>query len=183
MKDNNPWEMQESPWKTEAAFYAWVRGQLRRGWSRHPVKHLYLKQNRYKKENARGKMTWHLTCEQCELAAPQTQIEIDHIVPAGSFTCKEDIQGFVERLYFVTFDTIRAVCKECHGILTHQERHGIKSFFEANVDKQVVSIMKRPAATVKNLVEEYGYTYLTPKEKNRKNVRIIVTQSESGGYL
>lgn len=176
-----PWEVSGAPWKTEAAFWAWIRGQLRRGWNRHPIKHLYIKQNRYKAQGKRGKMVWHLDCEQCGCPTPQTNIEIDHMIPAGSFTCKADIADFVERLYVVTFDTIRAVCRNCHEILTHQERNKIETFFEAAIDKQVINIMKKKANVVKNFVEEHGYTYLTPKGANKENVRKIVRAFEDNG--
>lgn len=180
---NKPWELPETPWKTEAAFWGWVRGQLRKGWSRHPVKHLYIKQRRYKSMGKRGKMVWHLDCEQCECPTPQSNIEIDHKIPAGSFTCKNDIADFVERLYFVTFDTIRAVCKDCHSVLTHQERHKIATFFEAAVDKETIKVMKRPAEEIRKLVEAHGYKYKTPKAANKDTVRVIVERGEAGVYL
>lgn len=179
---NKPWLVNGAPWKTEAAFWAWIRGQLRRGWNRHPIKHLYIKQNRYKAQGKRGKMIWHLDCEQCRCPTPQTNIEIDHIIPAGSFTCKADIADFVERLYVVTFDTIRAVCRDCHEILTHQERHKIETFFEAAIDKKVIQTMKLKADKIKEMVEAAGYKYQTPKAKNKEIVREIILRVETGIY-
>ena len=35
--------------------------------------------------------------------------QVDHVVPAGSLQRKEDIQGFVERLLFITKDDLRLV--------------------------------------------------------------------------
>lgn len=170
-----PWLVKDSPWKTESLFYGWVRGQLRRGWARHPIKHMYIRQNRFKAENKKtGKITWHMNCECCLQVFPQSFIEIDHKLAAGSFTCKEDIQAFVDRLYFIDFDSIRAVCKDCHEIITHQEKNKLNSFFEALVDKEVVKIMKLKASELKKYLQKYGVTYVTPKKDNKDTVRQIV---------
>lgn len=182
MKKSKPWEIPETPWRTEAAFWSWVRGQLRKGWSRHPVKHLYIKQKRYKAQGKRGKMVWHLDCEICKECTPQANIEIDHIIPSGSLTSQEDLGPFAARLYIVTFDTIRAVCKDCHSIQTHADKKGL-SFFEANVDKQVIKYMKLPAAKLKRVMKDFGYEYQTPKEANRETLRNIIMTIESGVYL
>lgn len=178
---NKPWELPETPWKTESAFWSWVRGQLRKGWSRHPVKHLYLKQNRYKAEGKRGKMVWHLDCELCDAPTPQSNIEIDHIVPSGSLTCEEDLGPFAARLYMVTFQTIRAVCKDCHGIQTHADKKGL-TFFQAKVDKKVIECMKLPSAKLKKVMEDFGQEYQTPKEANREILTKILTVLEAGVY-
>lgn len=177
---NKPWELPETPWKTESAFWSWVRGQLRKGWSRHPVKHLYLKQKRYKAQGKRGKMIWHLDCEICDESTPQSNIEIDHIIPSGSLKSEEDLGRFAARLYVVTFDTIRALCRDCHQISTHADKKGL-SFFEAKVDKEVIKVMKS-ATRVKEVVKAFGEEYKTPKEKNRETIRKIIMLVEAGVY-
>lgn len=119
-----PWNVPGSPWKTESAFWSWVRGQLRRGWNRHPVKHLYLQSKRYKANNGKGRETWHCTCENCGESFKQADIQVDHINPSGSFKCDADIEGFVKRLYFITFDDIQILCSECHKKKSYEERYG-----------------------------------------------------------
>jgi hypothetical protein len=166
------------PWKTESAFYGWVRGQLRKGWTRHPVKNLLLQNNRFKKDNGKGRMTWHLECSQCKQDTPQTKIQIDHIHPAGSLKTTEDIGKFVERLYFVTFDTIRPVCIPCHEVITFAERKGL-SFEEAKIEKACVKIMALGVHDLTLMLKKHGYLYMTPKEKNRDNVRRIVSEEDT----
>lgn len=168
-----PWNVEGVPWVTEAAFYAWVRGQLRKGWSRHPVKNLYLQNNRYKKENDKGRLVWHLNCEQCSIPTTQTKIQVDHIHPAGSLKTTEDLGKFVERLYFVTFDTIRVVCIPCHGIITYSERKGL-SFDEARIEKQCIHIMKKSKFDLEEWLEWRGEKYITPKAKNKEVVRRLL---------
>lgn len=119
-----PWQVEGSPWKTESAFWSWVRGQLRRSWNRHPVKHLYLQSKRYKKKNEKGRETWHVDCENCLQTFKQAATQVDHIEPSGSFKRDEDIERFVKRLYFVTFEDLQILCKECHLDKTYYERYG-----------------------------------------------------------
>ena len=168
-----PWDVKGVPWKSEAAFYGWVRGQLRKGWTRHPVKNLLIQNNRFKKDNGKGRMTWHLNCSQCKVATPQTKIQIDHINPAGSLKTTEDIGKFVERLYFVTFDTIRPVCIPCHEVITFAERKGI-SFEDAVIEKEVICIMKKGVLELKEWLKSHNKEYLTPKPANIHNVREII---------
>lgn len=121
---NKPWEVPGSPWKTESAFWSWVRGQLRRGWNIHPIKHLYLQSKRHKKKNERGREIWHITCENCDNCFKKADIQVDHIEPSGSLKCDEDIERFVKRLYFITFDDLQLLCDECHKDKSYRERYG-----------------------------------------------------------
>ena len=38
-------------WKTESAFMSWLRGGIRRMWSKHPVRIEFMKQNRIRIPN------------------------------------------------------------------------------------------------------------------------------------
>lgn len=141
-----PWTLPGVPWKTESAFYGWIRGILRKGWSRHPVKLEYIKQNRKRipNPNVNGRVSevWGMTCGQCGNDFVQSLIEIDHLNPASSLRCKEDIQGFVERLLFITFDDIEAVCMDCHAIRTLSQKQGV-SFQEASLQKIAIDLEKK----------------------------------------
>lgn len=181
MPTSKPWEIAGTPWKTESQFWVWVRGQIRRGWARHPVKHLFIKQNRYKKENAKGRMVWHMDCAICQEKTPMGSIQIDHKLGDSQFTKDEHIEPFIKRMYFVTFDNLQALCIPCHKIKTHADRKGI-SFYEAFIDKKVVGTMKKPVSVLKEVLKEFGYEYQTPKEANRENIRKIIMLSELGGY-
>lgn len=140
-----PWTLPGVPWKTESAFYGWIRGILRKGWSRHPVKLEYIKQNRKRipNPNVNGRVSevWGMTCQQCGNDFVQAQIEIDHLNPASSLRCKGDIQGFVERLLFITFDDIEAVCLDCHTIRTLSQKQGI-SLERARAEKTAIRLQK-----------------------------------------
>ena len=163
-----PWTLPGVPWKTESAFYGWIRGILRKGWSRHPVKLEYIKQNRKRipNPNVNGRVSevWGMTCQQCGNDFVQSQIEIDHLNPASSLRCKEDIQGFVERLLFITFDDIEAVCLECHAIRTFSQKQGI-SFEEASMEKIALDLIKKKMD--KDWLDAHGITPQSSAEKRR----------------
>lgn len=55
----------------------------------------------------------HFTCSGCESSFPRKEVQVDHIIPAGSLTCHEDLPGFVERL-FCEVDGLRVLCIDCH---------------------------------------------------------------------
>ena len=58
IKEKKLWELYPEIWKTESEFMSWIRGGIRRIWSKHPVKLEFIKQNRVKipnpKPNARA---------------------------------------------------------------------------------------------------------------------------------
>ena len=77
-----PWLEVGSPWKTESAFWGWVRGVLRKGWSKHPIKLEYIKRNRRRIKNPTGNPrfpeVWGMNCTVCKKDHVQANIEIDH---------------------------------------------------------------------------------------------------------
>lgn len=147
MAGKKPWEVPGVPWKTEASFWAWVRGVLRKGWEKHPVKLEYIKQNRKRipnpKPSKRFPEVWGMTCSCCGKDTVQTNIEIDHIsATGGTFRGIDDVKDYVEYLFMVDFSCLRAVCKPCHKIVTYAQRKGI-NFQEALLQKRVIEIMKK----------------------------------------
>ena len=73
--------------------------------------------------------------------------------PGRESTKKEDIQGFVERLLFITKDDLRLVCKNCNSTLAYAEKQGI-SFEEAMAVKKAIDIVKQKKD--KQFLEERG---------------------------
>lgn len=175
-----PWQLKGVPWKTEAAFWGWVRGILRKGWSRHPVKLEYIKQHRkrIKNPNPKGKVpeVWGCTCEMCGNDFVQSMIEIDHLNAASSLRCIEDLQGFAERLLVVTFEDIRALCKPCHSIVTLSQKKGV-SLEEATLEQKVIAIDKLNVTEVKKWLLERGITPATNKPGRRKQIKEFLMEN------
>lgn len=107
---------------TEADFWGWVRSALRKRsqvWK--PVQEAKKNVRRpYVGENTRQKFEYQ--CNHCKLWFPEKQINVDHIVEAGSLTKSSDLPGFVERL-FCEVDGLQVLCESCHHIKTQEKKN------------------------------------------------------------
>lgn len=145
-----PWEALPEVWPTPAKYFQWVRNQMRRAWSRHPIKVAYKKAHRERgclgkktKTNPTG-VVWCSRCEQCGVLHREANTEVDHIEQAGSFRHWGEFLSWMQRLMHISFDSIRVVCKPCHKIITHATKKGM-TFEEAKLDKRVIAFGKLPA--------------------------------------
>lgn len=106
---------------TESAFWSFIRSALRqksRWWK--PVSECKQKSKRpYNGPNKRQKFEYQ--CNHCKKWYAEKNINVDHVIPAGTLTCANDLPGFVERL-FVEVDNLQCLCTECHNIKTQNER-------------------------------------------------------------
>ena len=105
----------EYPKWTEARYKQFIRSGLRKLWQRWPPRHDKLKNNRVKVEGKKHK--YEIQCEHCKEWFPQTYIDVDHIIPAGS---SDDWNAFIDRL-FVGEDKLALVCRPCHKIKSKSE--------------------------------------------------------------
>lgn len=171
-----------TPWRTQSEFYVWLRGLLRRGWSKHPLRVQKIVSSRFKvdKKFKNGKTTkvWHCKCEMCGTSGPQKDFEVDHIVPAGSLRCYEDILGFLERLLYIGDKDLRIVCKECNRILAYADKQGV-SFEEAKVIKKAISLVG--SKLDKSWLLAKGHTPATNAAARRKQIIEILTEESKSG--
>ena len=134
-----------APWKNSVAFFTYLRGCLRKSWSNNPIKHNLIKKKRKQipNPNPKGKKNtvWGFDCEICGGEFVMSLCQVDHIVPAGSLQKTEDIQGFVERLLYVTEEDLRLVCKDCNSALALAEKQGI-SLERARAEKTAIRLQK-----------------------------------------
>ena len=110
---------------TESAFWSFIRSTLRqksRWWK--PVSECKQAVRRvYKGPNKRQKYEYQ--CNHCKKWYAEKNINVDHIIPAGTLTCANDLPGFVERL-FCEVDNLQILCTHCHDIKTKQDKIKIK---------------------------------------------------------
>lgn len=108
---------------TESAFWSFIRSGLRqksRWWK--PITQCKLNAKRtYKGPNKRQKFEYQ--CNACKKWFAEKNINVDHIHPAGSLNCANDLPGFVERL-FCEVDNLQVLCTNCHNIKTKNEKDG-----------------------------------------------------------
>ena len=177
-----PWG-QGSPWKNSTAFFTYLRGCLRKAWSLHPTKLNLIKKQRKQipNPNPRGnkETVWGATCAMCGNDFVLKDINVDHIIPAGQLNQTEDIQGFVERLLYVTEDDLRLVCKGCNSALAYADKHGV-SFAEALVIKKAIEIQNTKQD--KQWLQERGITPASNAAKRRQQI-IDKLRTESNDAL
>jgi 5-methylcytosine-specific restriction endonuclease McrA len=108
---------------TESMFWSMIRSALRnksRWWK--PVLQAKLNVKRpYKGKNKRQKFEYQ--CNHCKEWFAEKAINVDHIIPAGTLTCANDLPGFVERL-FCEVDNLQVLCSDCHNVKTQNEKNG-----------------------------------------------------------
>ena len=110
---------------SEAAFWSFIRSALRqksRWWK--PIS--ICKLNARRDYNGPGKrQKYEYQCKKCKKWHPEKQINVDHIIPAGSLNCAQDLPLFVERL-FCEQDNLQVLCVTCHDKKTLKEKQSKK---------------------------------------------------------
>lgn len=110
---------------TNAGFWGMIRSTLRqksRWWK--PIAEAKKKARRkYTGKNKRQK--WEYKCSHCKEWFMEKEIQVDHIVEAGSLTCGDDLKEFVEKL-FCEVDGLQVLCKPCHKIKTDKYKKNKK---------------------------------------------------------
>ena len=175
-----PWQENPNIWTTEAKWWAWVRGGIRRGlWEKNPVKLNYIKDNRFKaplgrktKKNPEG-MVWACECEICGKTKRQSLCQVDHKIEAGSLKSFEDLEGFITRLVAITDDDVQIACKSCHSIKTYAERHNI-SYEEADQAKLVIAIMNATTSEElrKSLIRDFGFKHSSVRNAKQRRAAV-----------
>ena len=158
----NPWEVEGNPWRTEAKFVTWVRGVLRKGWSKYPLKINYKNSRRYKVKNTnprsqkRFPTVWMIDCEICRESFKPEFVEVDHIGAQGSFKCLSDIESYAMHLFMLTPDDMRCICKDCHKIVSLSQSHSL-TFEEAIKAKETIAFLKLPIQKQMAFLASLGY--------------------------
>lgn len=140
------WDEYPHLWKTQSAFFSWIRGGVRRSlWNRSPIKLEFIKNNRRKinNPNPRGKVAqvWGGDCALCNNTFILKDLEVDHKTGNHSLTKIEDIQKFIEGIVLVTESDLQMVCKPCHKAKSMADKQGI-SIEDALISRKVIAIMK-----------------------------------------
>ena len=105
---------------TESQYWSCIRSALRKAfryWK--PIANCkQLARRVYKGKNKRQK--WEYQCNACKKWWREKEIQVDHIIPAGSLRTGHDLKGFVERL--TPEDGFQVLCLKCHKIKTEKEK-------------------------------------------------------------
>ena len=151
------WKYEGSIWKSESAWFSWIRSTLRRGWNRNPTKIAKLKKELIQIPNPNPKSATRFPtvkggkCSCCSGVFPMSggkkegkhkvTIQVDHLEPSGSLRDVSHFQGFVERLFCVGLDDLALICSVCNKTKDLAWKKGI-SFEQATAERQAIALQK-----------------------------------------
>lgn len=126
---------------TPQTFFAWLRGESRRIWANYPLRNEY-KASQLECVAPHHKMTSNRVkkvgkCNQCDAWFAASNLEIDHITPAGSFTNWNEWLMWMTRL-LCDVNNMQLLCKSCHKIKSYADRLGC-TFEEAQQRKKIIA--------------------------------------------
>lgn len=184
----NPWETPEGKlvWKTEAQYWTWLRGSMRRIWSDYPVRKVW-KASKLRKvtDEERAKKVYHPStknvgqCVYCNEWMAGSKLEVDHINPSNGCTDKENAESFLWYCGGGTGDDWCLACKPCHKIVTHAERKGI-TIEEARVEKEAIPICKLSSKEQNDYIEKNGGSTNTNPKLRRAEIERIIRNRRRG---
>jgi len=119
-------KVRNSKTMSESAFWSFIRSALRnksRFWK--PIqecKQLHKRKN----QSSNRKLKFEYQCSECKTWLPEKEIDVDHIIPAGSLNKAEDLPQFVEKL-FCEVVNLQLLCKKkCHLEKTARDKEFLK---------------------------------------------------------
>lgn len=176
-KEFKPWEWYPHLFKTEAAFWSYLRGGIRRGlWEKSPIK-LDFKNNSCTKppKDYYGRAKSGQYCALTGEWEGKSKLEVDHIEGNVSLRSVEDITKFILHM-IPPPDNMALVKKEAHKIKSYAEKQGI-TFEEAVIQKEAITIMKgndKKWLTQRGLIPESNAT------KRRKQIVDYLREEKQG---
>ena len=122
---------------TQAKFFGFLRSGMREKFNRWPPKYEVIKNassvqllkdddgNRvvYKTGKKAGefKTVKMYRCNGCGKSFRQKEVQVDHVLPAGTLKSFEDLGKFAKNL-FVGTGQLQVMCKPCHEVKTRKEK-------------------------------------------------------------
>lgn len=173
-----PWELYPSIWKSEAAFFTYLRGGLRMIWSRYPAKLAWKKEQLTDERpfgyTGRGKSFGE--CHYCNQMFTGSALEVDHVLQAGTCNSWETAQKFLHNLLDCNDNWVLS-CKPCHKIKSYAEKQGL-TFEQARAEKKVIELMKAETNEVIDFCVRHGYNeaQLTNAAKRRAALSEILSR-------
>lgn len=142
---------------TESAFWSFIRSSIRKAsmyWK--PLQQCKLEARRAFK--GAGRQKWEYQCSECTKWFKEKDIQVDHIVDAGSLRSGDDLKGFVERC-FVEAGGYQVLCKPCHQLKTNEVRNEKKLLKLNNMKLELIEkLNKLSNSDFQKIKQLYGMT-------------------------
>jgi len=108
---------------TEKFILSRIRATLRRLSMQMPaIRECKLRVRRAYTLGINPRQRYEFECNHCHEFFPEKQVQVDHVVPAGSLQSFDDVGPFARRLLFPDQKDLQVLCERCHGIKTQAER-------------------------------------------------------------
>lgn len=108
---------------TESEYFGKIRSGLRKTFQYWKPMMIALKNASRPSQNLENKrLKTEYQCNHCKEWFSRKDIQIDHIISAGSLRCLEDIPSFIERLTVEDPNAYQILCKQDHVIKTQMDR-------------------------------------------------------------
>ena len=174
--------MKDNPdlFPTEAKFWSYLRGCLRRGvWEKSPMKFKTKKSHlETPPESYTGRGKAGATCALSGVWEIQSKLEVDHLDGHQSFVKEEDIIPYIIHL-LADGDELQLVTKEAHKIKSLADRRNI-SYEEAAIEKVVIQFGKLKAADQNKTLRDMGENLLPTKKARVERYREILKEESNG---
>lgn len=174
--DKQP-HLQSDLWKTEAEWWAWLRGKSRQIWSDYPPRMDFKRSKLIPNFNSSGVTSKRVKsvgqCQICSGWFANSSLQVDHKIQAGSIN--GSWVGYFQWLYdlLADKDNMQLVCVPCHKIKSHADRLGI-SFEEAKIKKQIIAFSKLTDETQKSILSELGCIPVVTKAGRKKQFESLL---------
>lgn len=175
---NKPWLTDEGKkiWKTEAQYWGWIRGAIRRLWSDYPLRKEWKScQLRPISEEEKESKKYHPStknlgkCHYCGEWFAGSKLECDHKVSSSGCTSKDQAEAFLWYCGGGVGEDWVLSCKPCHSIKTLSDRNDV-TFEEARLLQQVIQMEKEK--TLVAFLEQYGVK-CKAKDRRSEAVKIL----------
>lgn len=186
-----PWEAVPELWADEKAYCNWLRGQIRKMWTRHPVKTSYVAQrpslskaDALKNMKIVGVSSIHGStkelkqCEMCELWFPKGRMEVDHLNGGEGFSTYEEFLQWQRGMLFLGFDDIQHICKVCHHQVSLSQK------FHCSLEEVIIYIrraeFRKAKAIQQGLILMRVQQPVGPNAEDRENIYCRYLQKKYG---
>ena len=173
---NKPWLTPEGKkiWKTEAQYWGWLRGAIRRIWADYPLrKEWKARKLRPITQEEKDSKKFHQStknlgqCHYCEEWFAGSKLECDHLESSDGCTNKVEAESFLWYCGNGVGDEWVLACKPCHKNKTHSERRGI-SMQDASYEKIAIDLEKKKLVSV--WLKEKGVTPASNAKLRRQQI-------------